>query len=79
MIPCGCSQKTGTVRRTLRDMFGEIEKEHPFLKETMLSAMSKIDTARLLDTRFLNLDGKSEQHEQLQANEQDSSLVSILS
>ena len=26
VIPCGCSQKTGTVRRTLRDMFGESGK-----------------------------------------------------
>ncbi|MDQ2711959.1 MAG: PP-loop domain-containing protein [Acidobacteriota bacterium] len=56
VIPCGCSQKTGTVRRTLRDMFSEIEKDHPFLKETLLSAMGKIDTARLLDPRFLDLD-----------------------
>lgn len=61
VIPCGCSQKTGTVRRTLRDMFGEIEREHPFLKETMLSAMGNIQTGRLLDTRFLNLDGDGEE------------------
>jgi tRNA 2-thiocytidine biosynthesis protein TtcA len=61
VIPCGCSQKTGTVRRTLRDIFGEIEKDHPFLKETLLSAMSKIETGRLLDTRFLDLDGSTEE------------------
>ena len=61
VIPCGCSQKTGTVRRTLRDMFGEIEKEHPFLKETLLSAMSKVETSRLLDTRFLDLDAPGEE------------------
>jgi tRNA 2-thiocytidine biosynthesis protein TtcA len=61
VIPCGCSQKTGTVRRSLRDMFGEIEKDHPFLKETLLSAMGRIDTGRLLDTRFLNLDSSSEE------------------
>jgi tRNA 2-thiocytidine biosynthesis protein TtcA len=56
VIPCGCSQKTGTVRRTLRDMFGELEKEYPFLKENLLSAMSNIEPQRLLDTRFLDLD-----------------------
>lgn len=56
VVPCGCSQRTGTVRRTLRDMFGEIEKEHPFLKETLLSAMGNLQPSRLLDTRFLNLD-----------------------
>src|SRR3954452_415811 len=53
VIPCGCSQRTGTVRRALRDMFGELEREHPHLKETMLSAMGNVDTSRLLDTRFL--------------------------
>jgi tRNA 2-thiocytidine biosynthesis protein TtcA len=57
VIPCGCSQRTGTVRRTLRDMFGELEKEHPHLKETLLSAMGNIQTGRLLDPRFLDLDG----------------------
>jgi tRNA 2-thiocytidine biosynthesis protein TtcA len=57
VIPCGCSQKTGTVRRNLRDIFSELEKDHPFLKETLLSAMGKVDTERLLDTRFLDLDG----------------------
>jgi tRNA 2-thiocytidine biosynthesis protein TtcA len=59
VIPCGCSQKTGTVRRTLRDFFAEIEKEHPFLKETLLSAMGNVEVSRLLDTRFLNLDEPS--------------------
>jgi tRNA 2-thiocytidine biosynthesis protein TtcA len=56
VIPCGCSQKTGTVRRTLRDFFAEVEKEHPFLKETLLSAMGNVEVSRLLDTRFLDLD-----------------------
>jgi tRNA 2-thiocytidine biosynthesis protein TtcA len=61
IIPCGCSQKTGTVRRTLRDMFAEIEKDYPFLKETLLTAMGKVDTARLLDTRFLDLESAAEE------------------
>jgi tRNA 2-thiocytidine biosynthesis protein TtcA len=56
VVPCGCSQRTGTVRRALRDLFAELEREHPHLKETMLSAMGNVDTSRLLDTRFLNLD-----------------------
>lgn len=54
VIPCGCSQKTGTVRRTLRDIFAELEQKHPFLKQTLLSAMGNIDPSRLLDTRFLS-------------------------
>jgi len=56
VIPCGCSQKTGTVRRALRDLFGELERDYPHLKENMLSAMGNLDTGRLLDPRFLNLE-----------------------
>lgn len=57
VIPCGCSQRTGTVRKSIRSVFAEIEKEYPHLKETMLSAMGNVETERLLDPRFLNLDG----------------------
>jgi len=56
VIPCGCSQRTGTVRRALRGMFAELEREHPHLKETMLTAMGNVDTSRLLDARFLGLE-----------------------
>jgi tRNA 2-thiocytidine biosynthesis protein TtcA len=45
------------VRRTLRDLFSELEKDHPHLKETLLSAMGNVETQRLLDPRFLDLDG----------------------
>ncbi len=57
VIPCGCSQRTGTVRRTLRDLFGTLERDYPHLKETLLSAMGNIETGRLLDPRFLDLEG----------------------
>jgi tRNA 2-thiocytidine biosynthesis protein TtcA len=56
VIPCGCSQRTGTVRRSLRDLLGGLEKEYPHLKESLLSAMGNIETGRLLDTRYLPLD-----------------------
>jgi tRNA 2-thiocytidine biosynthesis protein TtcA len=56
LVPCGCSQKTGTVRRTLRDMFARLESEYPYLKENLLAAMGNIETGRLLDTRFLGPD-----------------------
>jgi tRNA 2-thiocytidine biosynthesis protein TtcA len=49
LVPCGCSQKTGTVRRMLRDMFAKLEREYPHLKENILSAMGNVDTGRLLD------------------------------
>ena len=32
VIPCGCSLRTGTVRKSIRSMFGDIEKDYPHLK-----------------------------------------------
>jgi tRNA 2-thiocytidine biosynthesis protein TtcA len=61
VIPCGCSQRTGTVRRSLRDLVGGLEKEYPRLKESLLSAMGNIETGRLLDTRYLSLDPEDAQ------------------
>lgn len=61
VIPCGCSLKTGTVRRSIRDMFAEIEKEYPYLKSTLLTAMGNLKTSRLLDLRYLDLEGASEE------------------
>ncbi len=55
VIPCGCSLRTGTVRRTLRSFIGDLEREHPRLKESLLSAMGNIETGRLLDPRYLDL------------------------
>ena len=60
VIPCGCSQRTGTVRRSLRDLLGGLEKDYPHLKETLLSAMGNIETGRLLDPRYLDLEGHVE-------------------
>jgi len=56
IVPCGCSQRTGTVRRSLRHIFAELEQEYPHLKENILSAMGNVDTGRLLDTRYLDKD-----------------------
>jgi tRNA 2-thiocytidine biosynthesis protein TtcA len=61
VVPCGCSQRTGTVRRALRDMFSDLEREYPHLKENMLSAMGNVDTSRLLDTRFLHRENEAPQ------------------
>lgn len=41
-------------------MFAELEKEYPYLKDTLLSAMGNIETQRLLDTRYLDLEGLEE-------------------
>lgn len=61
VIPCGCSQRTGTVRKSLRGMFGELEQQYPHLKENMLSAMGNLTPSRLLDTRYIDLDGVAEE------------------
>ena len=57
VIPCGCSQRTGTVRKSLRGMFAQLESEYPRLKESLLSAMGNIEASRLLDTRYFDLEG----------------------
>ena len=57
VVPCGCSQKTGTVRKSIRGLFSDIEKDYPHLKETLLSAMGNLELSRLLDTRYLELEG----------------------
>jgi tRNA 2-thiocytidine biosynthesis protein TtcA len=59
IVPCGCSLRAGTVRRSIRSMFADMETEYPHLKETMLTAMGKVELSRLLDTRYL----KSEEEE----------------
>lgn len=59
VIPCGCSQRTGTVRRSLRDLFSGLEQEYPNLKQTLLSALGNVEHSRLLDTRYLDLEGES--------------------
>jgi tRNA 2-thiocytidine biosynthesis protein TtcA len=56
VIPCGCSQRTGTVRKSIRSLFSEIEKDYPHLKETLLAAMGNVEVQRLLDTRYLDLE-----------------------
>ena len=60
VIPCGCSQRTGTVRKTLRSAFADLEKEYPRMKDSLLSAMGNLDPSRLLDVRYLDLEGTEE-------------------
>ncbi len=54
VVPCGCSLRTGTVRRSIREAIADWEIEHPHLRENILSAMGNIQHGRLLDTRYLN-------------------------
>lgn len=63
IVPCGCSLRTGTVRRGIRETLAEWERETPFLRENILTAMGNIQHGRLLDTRYLDLDGEPEEAE----------------
>src|SRR5882724_5125898 len=56
VVPCGCSLRTGTVRRSIRETIADWEIEHPHLRENILSAMGNIQHGRLLDTRYLDTD-----------------------
>jgi tRNA 2-thiocytidine biosynthesis protein TtcA len=56
VVPCGCSLRTGTVRRSIRETIADWEIEHPHLRENILSAMGNIQHGRLLDTRYLDAD-----------------------
>src|SRR5215472_7581032 len=60
IIPCGCSQRSGAVRRSLRGLLAELETEHPRVKESLLSAMGNIETNRLLDPRYLEMEGPTD-------------------
>ncbi len=57
VIPCGCSQKTGGVREAVRGVLSALESRYPHLKRKLIAAMGNLDTGRLLDPRFLELDG----------------------
>ena len=56
VVPCGCSLRTGTVRRGIREAIAGWETEHPHLRENILKAMSNIQPGRLLDTRYYDPD-----------------------
>lgn len=60
VIPCGCSQKTGTVRRSIRDLFQAFEQDYPHLKDNLLASMANIEPHRLLDTRYLDVEAEEE-------------------
>lgn len=58
VTPCACSQRTGGVREALRALLADLEKKYPHLREKLISAMGNLDTGRLLDLRFLDLDSE---------------------
>src|SRR2546425_1423339 len=58
VVPCGCSQRTGTVRRALRGGFAELERGDPHLKENMLSPLGNVGTGPPLDPPLPDLEGQ---------------------
>ena len=76
VVPCGCSQKTGTVRRGIRETIAEWEQERPHLRQNILKAMGNIKHDRLLDTRFLDPDAAGGDDEEAEAGA--SELVQVL-
>jgi tRNA 2-thiocytidine biosynthesis protein TtcA len=57
LVPCGCSQRTDTVRKAIRELLVQVDQRNPFAKQCLLSAMANLDVKRLLDKRFLDLGG----------------------
>ena len=56
LVPCGCNQKTGTVRNAIRDIFARLEPDYPNVKQNLLSAMGNLQLDRLLDPQYLDLE-----------------------
>ena len=72
LTPCVCSYKTGTVRENLRIFLDQIKQDNPHVLENITSAMKRLDTPRLLDPRFLDLEGEES------AAPEPSDLLSVL-
>ncbi len=53
VTPCACAQRNGTVRRALRGLLADLEKQHPHVKASLLAAMGHLEPGRLLDARYL--------------------------
>jgi tRNA 2-thiocytidine biosynthesis protein TtcA len=78
VVPCGCSLRTGTVRRGIRETIADWEREHPHLRENILSAMGNINHGRLLDTRYLDPDGEVEAQGPEDAEHEKPELLPVL-
>jgi tRNA 2-thiocytidine biosynthesis protein TtcA len=56
VVPCGCSMKTDTVRRSLRQVLDNLERDYPGVKHTLLGALGNINPRRMLDLRLYDPD-----------------------
>jgi tRNA 2-thiocytidine biosynthesis protein TtcA len=79
VIPCGCSQRSGTVRRSLRGWIEELEKDFPRVKESLLSAMGNLQPSRLLDPRYMDIEnGTTEDSGAEDSGEAESEPLTVL-
>lgn len=53
VVPCGCSQKTGTVREAVRGVLAQLEQKFPYIRGNLLRAMANLQPERLLDARYI--------------------------
>jgi tRNA 2-thiocytidine biosynthesis protein TtcA len=60
VVPCVCSFKTGTVRRSIREIMQE-----PGVRQSLLAATGNIETSRLLDPRYLDTEAMEEPEAEL--------------
>lgn len=60
ITPCVCSHRSGTVRKEIREFLDNAKRKNPHVMENLLASMGRIDTERLLDRRFLDLDGEAD-------------------
>ncbi len=56
VTPCACAARGGAVRHALRALLAELRQQYPQVVSSLMSALGNLETRRLLDRRFLELD-----------------------
>jgi tRNA 2-thiocytidine biosynthesis protein TtcA len=55
IIPCDlCGSQENLQRKKVKKLVDELEREHPFVRSSLMKAMGNLHTSHLLDTRFWN-------------------------
>lgn len=63
LLPCGlCGSQDGLQRDRMRDLLDQVEKDHPGIRHSMLSALGNVEESQLMDKHlwdFERLEGES--------------------